>query len=88
MIVGGKKVYHKESFLEEFDKAEMILWTIIGKNVYMERNPHYRLEEYFIIEWFNSISMMMKHPEFPESVQFWTRINNDLFKQGDKRLDL
>jgi hypothetical protein len=56
MIVGGKNVYHVESFYDELDHAEMLLWTIIGKDVYLERDPHYR-EEVFdhkqIVAWYN-----------------------------------
>ena len=46
MIVGGKKVYHKEKYYDISENAEMILWTIIGKDVYVERNPHYRLGDH------------------------------------------
>ena len=31
---------------------------------------------------------MMEDEDFPERIQFWTRVGNDNFKQGKKRLDL
>ena len=40
MIEGARPIYHNASFYYEFYIAEMQLWTIIGKDVYMERNPH------------------------------------------------
>jgi len=37
---------------------------------------------------YDQIVQMMEHPDFPEKVQFWSRIGNDLWKQKEWRLDL
>jgi len=41
MIVGAKPVFHTKKFKKEMKNAEMLLWTIIDKKIYLERNPFY-----------------------------------------------
>ena len=70
MIEGARPIYHNASFSYEFFHAEMLLWTIIGKDVYMERNPHASINAntYQIDWWHHYISQMMEHPEFPDKI--------------------
>ena len=78
MILGAKELYHGPDFA--VPNTEMLLWTIIDQEVYLERHPDYLLDQkgaHQITAWFNQFWEIMDHPQFPNKVQFWIKIGND-----------
>ena len=61
--------------------AEMLLWTIIDKEIYLERNKFYNpdISDQHVVNWYNNIQLIID--ELPRTIQFWTRTGNDLFMQ-------
>jgi hypothetical protein len=56
MILGAKEVYHSPDFKNMVPNTEMLLWTIIDQDIYMERHPDYLLDQkgaHQISAWFN-----------------------------------
>lgn len=71
--------------------AEMLLWTIIDKEIFLERNPYYQPDtncDDHIVNWFNNLEMLVHEPDFPNYLQFWTRTGNDGFYQKQNQWDL
>ena len=70
----------------------MGLWTIIDGDIYLERDPWYRLKpsgDGYITYWYDVLSKVSKHPNFPKKIQFWTRQFSDRFYQPEgKRWDI
>ena len=47
----------------------MLLWTIIDKKIYLERNPHDLTDshcDYYIDTWYNNIKMLIDERRFPK----------------------
>jgi len=110
MILGGKKIYHARDYLEKTTRSrergglggeptlegnQMQLWTIIGKEVYVELSPDWEENEemihYMHHFWGSQIRMVMDYGLMPKKVQFWTRTVPDVtwFEDYDgTRLDL
>ena len=73
----------------------MQLWTIIGKEVYVEINPtgwdEYVGNKSQFDWWARHIKLVISHNKMPDKLQFWTRTFPDYWhveKYDGRRLDL
>jgi hypothetical protein len=45
MIQGAKKVYHSPNLDDFIPGTEMLLWTIIEKQIYLERHSDWKIDQ-------------------------------------------
>ena len=72
----------------------MVLWTIVDKSIYLESGYDTNLsshDEEQMKWWHSHLEAVMGHFDFPEYVQFWTRIGSDqlhLERYNNRRFDV
>ena len=80
MIDGGREVYHSKRFKERTG-YNMLLWTIVDKQIYVETGSTENWENFETHEhfqwWHSHLEAVMGHFDFPKHLQFWTRIGSE-----------